>query len=292
MSSQNKFYLDTKIVGILGYPIKHSYSPLIHNMSFNLTESDFIYLPFEVHPDNLGSAMSGLSAIGIKGFNVTIPHKETIIEYLNDISQEARIIGAVNSVVNKGGEFIGYNTDAHGIVESLLPYKSVIAGETVCIIGAGGAARSAVYSLIKYFKPASISLLNRGIKRADNLIEHFSSMMEYKNFFSLKLNSNAALESIKSSKLIINATSVGMNPNSGESPVEEKEAFHNGQIVFDIVYNPVRTRFLKIAQSMGASTINGLTMFVSQAAKAFNLWTGKEMPSDKIMKALTVYLSE
>ena len=179
---KNSFHINTKIIGLLGHPIKQTYSPFIHNNTIELKKLDYIYLPFDVPASNLRNAIKGMKAIGIKGFNVTIPHKEKIIQYINNVSEEASIIGAVNTVVNDLGKLNGYNTDAHGALETLLPFKEEIANEQISVVGAGGAARAVIYTLIRHFKPKKIWLINRTEQRAESLKEYFSAKMNFENF--------------------------------------------------------------------------------------------------------------
>ncbi len=289
---KNRFNLDTKIIGIIGHPIKHTYSPLIHNMSFDLLKLNYIYLPFDVPISNLKSAVHGMVSLGIKGFNVTIPHKENIIQYLRNVSEEANIIGAVNTVVNENGFLSGYNTDAFGVTETLMPFKDEISGNIVSVIGAGGAARSVIYSLIRNFKPSKINLINRHEQKAESLKEYFKSKMLFSSIKSHELFPPDLIEVFRDSKLIVNTTSIGMFPEIDDTPVNIPTSFMKGQIVFDVVYNPVKTKFLQLAQSEGATTIDGLKMFVHQAAKSFELWTGNEMPVEKIFNGLKMYFAQ
>src|ERR1035437_10149953 len=177
MQSQNKFNHNTKIVGVIGHPIKHSFSPLMHNIAFELAGLNYIYLPFDVPPTNLKDALKGMTALGIKGFNVTLPLKEKIFPLLKDVSEEASIIGSVNTIVNEDGVLRGYNTDVYGIVESLNPYKDELTGANVSIIGAGGASRAVIYSLIRTFKVAQINIINRTEQTAESINEYFAAKM-------------------------------------------------------------------------------------------------------------------
>ncbi len=170
---RNSFHLNTQIVGLLGHPIKHTFSPFIHNIAFEITKLDYIYLPFDVPPSNLKNAIKGIIALGLKGYNVTIPHKEKMMEFMNNISEEASIVGSVNTVVNEMGKLSGYNTDVTGIHETLNPYKKSLSGETVSIVGSGGAARAVVYTLIRHFKPKKIFLINRTEQRAEGIKKLF-----------------------------------------------------------------------------------------------------------------------
>jgi shikimate dehydrogenase len=287
---QNLFYQNTGVLCLIGHPVKHSYSPFIHNMALSLTGLDYIYLPFDIPQDNLKAAIKGFLALGIKGFNVTLPYKEAIIPSLQIISEEASTIGSVNTVVNDLGKLVGYNTDVYGITETLLPYKEAISGLEVSILGAGGAARAVLYSLIRSFKPSKINLINRSEQRAESLKIYFSEKMKYENIEAFELFPPDVLPVLNNSKLIINATPIGMSPDSDDSPINNSKIFVPGQIAFDIVYNPVNTKFLQMAKSEGAIPLDGIKMLVHQAAKSFELWTGSIMPVEGVYEALKKYL--
>ena len=286
---QNSFYANTELIGLIGFPIKQSYSPFIHNVAAELTGTKIIYLPFEVHSSNLKNAVRGMVALGLKGFNVTIPHKVKVVDYMNKLSEEATVIGSVNTVVNELGKLVGYNTDVQGILESLLPYKSQISGNEICVIGAGGSARTVIYTLVKNFKPQKIYLLNRTEQHADSLKHHFKSKMKYDYIVTKELQHPDLIGLLNNCALIVNATPVGMYPAIDDSALSTAEVFVKDQVVFDLVYNPIKTRFLQLAESKNAIAINGLNMLVQQAAKSFNLWTGNEFPVEKVYKSLLLY---
>jgi shikimate dehydrogenase len=288
---KNSFHLNTKIIGLLGHPIKHTYSPFIQNIAADLKNLDYIYLPFDVPSSNLKNALKGMIALGIKGFNVTIPHKENILQYMNNVSEEASIIGSVNTIVNDMGKLNGYNTDVNGILETLSPYKEEIYGNDVSIVGAGGAARAMIYTLVRHFKPKNIFLINRTEQRAETLRKYFYEKMRYEGFKTFELFPPELVDIFRDSKLIVNATSIGMYPDVDDAITTLEDSFCEGQIVFDVVYNPPQTKLLKIAASKGATTIDGLKMLIYQGAKSFELWTGEEMPIEQINKALKLYLA-
>lgn len=291
MNKYDKFNLNTGIIGILGHPIKQSYSPLMHNIAFELKKLNYIFLPFDVPQNGLKDAVKGMVALGFKGFNVTLPHKENIIQHLKNISEEASMVGAVNTVVNDNGVLYGYNTDVTGINETLIPYKDDIAGKQISIIGAGGAARSVIYTIIRHFKPEKVNIINRNIQKAESLREYFTAKTHFNNLHSFELYPPDLKEVLINSKLIVNTTSVGMYPNIDDSVITEFEHFSKDQIVFDLIYNPVRTKLLMLADAAGAEVLDGLKMFVHQGARAFELWTGNEMPVDKILNTLKLYIS-
>jgi len=277
---------ETKIVGLIGHPISHSFSPFIHNLAFDLLGLNYRYLTFDVLPENLKDALRGIVALGIKGVNVTIPHKESVIANLDDVSAEARIVGAVNTIVNDSGRLVGYNTDVYGFTESVRKYKDRIANATVFIFGAGGSARAVIYSLVTNFQPERIIITNRNISRAEGVARYFSQVLGYKNFEVKEFFFPDIAGDIKSSALVINTTPIGMHPNINDLPVQNDEIFHEGQIVYDLVYNPPMTKFLKVAKNKGAEVVSGVEMLILQAEKAFNLWTGKEMPVQEVQKFL------
>ncbi len=291
MQSLNKFNYNTKITGVIGHPIKHSFSPLIHNLSFELSGMDYIYLPFDVPVTNLKDALKGMVALGIKGFNVTIPHKEKILSFLKDVSEEANIIGAVNTVVNEDGTLHGYNTDVHGVIETLSPFKDELANSEVTVIGAGGAARSVIYALIRTFKIGKIKIVNRTEQTAETLKEYFKTKMLFENIKSFPLIPPDLVDVFNSSKLIVNTTSMGMTPEVDDAATTIPESFTKDQIVFDVVYNPIKTKLLSLAQSRGARIVTGLKMLIEQGAKSYELWTGEKMPVEKVYKAVESYLN-
>ncbi len=282
----DKFNSNTKVVGIIGHPIKHSFSPLMHNLSFDTLGLEYVYLPFDVPTTNLKDALKGMIALGIKGFNVTIPHKEKIIEFLSDVSEEASVIGAVNTVVNENNKLIGYNTDVHGITETLNPYKDDIADAEVSVIGAGGAARSVIYSLIRNFKVKKINIINRTEQKAESLKDYFVAKMLFPKIKTYELVPPDLVEVFRASKLIINTTSIGMSPEIDDAATTITESFSDHHIVVDIIYNPLKSKLLELAEAQGATVVNGLKMFVEQGAKSFELWTGLEMPRERFYEVI------
>lgn len=287
---KNLYHLNTKVTGVIGHPIKHTFSPFIQNVSYELKNMDYIYLPFDIPASNLKSALKGAVALGIKGLNVTIPHKENVLNLMNDVSEEASIIGSVNTIVNEMGKLTGYNTDVNGIYETLIQYKKSIAGKEVSVVGAGGAARAVIYTLIRHFKPSIIYLINRTEQRAESLKNYFMNTMKFDSFRTLELFPPNLVEVFNNSKLIVNATSVGMFPDAEDVITTLGNSFTKGQIVFDLVYNPPQTALLKLAASKGATVLEGLKMLVYQSAKSFELWTGEQMPVDQVYKSLQLYI--
>ncbi|HPI37482.1 MAG TPA: shikimate dehydrogenase [Ignavibacteriaceae bacterium] len=288
---KNSLHNNTKLLGLIGHPIKQSYSPLIHNIASEMLGLEYIYLPFDVPSSSLKNAIKGMVALGIKGFNVTIPHKESILGYMNNLSEEASIIGSINTIVNDMGKLVGYNTDAAGIIETLLPFIESLTGNEVTVLGSGGSARAVIYVLIRYIKPSRINIVNRTEQRAETIRSYFSEKMKYDQFKVYELFPPELLDVLKNSAAIINATSVGMFPEIDDSIITQSSVFVKEQLVFDLIYNPTKTKLLKLAESEGAIAVNGIKTLVYQAAKSFELWTNHEMPVDKISDVITAYLN-
>jgi shikimate dehydrogenase len=284
--------MNTMLVGLIGHPIKQTYSPFIHNVAFDMKKLDYLYLPFDVPAANLSNALKGMVALGIKGFNVTIPHKVNIMQLLNNVSDEAAGVGAVNTVVNDLGRLTGYNTDVFGVLKSLDSHKNSLSGKDITIMGAGGSARAVVYTLIKYFKPSGINIVNRTGQKAESLKKYFSERMKFESIKCFELFPDNLGEIIRNSKMIINATPVGMYPETDEAVISQPEYFSKDQIVFDLVYNPAKTRLLAIASKQGAQVINGTEMLVNQASRAFQLWTGETMPVPDLIRSLEMMIGE
>ncbi len=286
MSFNNNIDYNTKIVGIIGHPIKHSLSPMMHNFCFQKQKLNYVYLPFDVPTSNLKGALKALNMLGIRGLNVTLPHKEKIMQFMDHISEEASIVGAVNTIVSEGNQLFGYNTDINGIVETLLPYKDNLVKSIVTIIGAGGAARGVIFSLIRHFKVDRINIINRTEERSEAIKDYFKDKMHFDAIYSYELMAKENTEVYQSSNLIINTTSIGLSPNVNDTPTDIAESFNSSQIIFDLIYNPIKTKFLQIAESQNATILDGLKMFVTQGAKSFELWTGSEMEYNSVFDEL------
>jgi shikimate dehydrogenase len=256
-----------KLYGVLGNPIAHSMSPVMHNDLFSFYNIDGHYLPFLVKEEHLQDAIKGLKAIGAGGFNVTVPHKSKIIPFLDRIDELAASIGAVNTVVNEDGLLIGYNTDGPGFLKGLNDYVPSVAGQRILVIGAGGAARAIYFTLAKE-KPLQVDLANRTLQTASGLIKECPYAI-----LSRALTLEDASECLGEYDLIIQTTMVGMSPKITEQPLDLKNLSKHS-IVCDIIYNPLETKILHNAKVKGARVQNGIDMFVYQGALAFEKWTG------------------
>ncbi|MEW6006923.1 MAG: shikimate dehydrogenase [bacterium] len=251
----------TKVVGLMGWPVKHTFSPIMHNACFSQLNMDWVYLPFEVKPKGLKNAIFGLSALGIVGVNVTIPHKIEAMKYLTEIDERAKKIGAVNTILFKEDEKLGFNTDGEGFVKSLKDAGFEPKGKNVLLIGCGGAGRA-----------IAVSLAYEGVKT----LSLFDIQEERKNELCGLIKDNCCVQTfngeIESYDLIINATPLGMKEND-PLPLDVS-SIHSKQIVYDIIYNPPKTRLLIEAEKRGARIINGVEMLIHQGALSFEIWTG------------------
>jgi shikimate dehydrogenase len=272
---------DTEKLGVIGYPLKHSLSPLIHNNAIEILGLNYQYQPIEIKPGKFDASVSGLKMMKIKGFNVTIPYKEQILSYLDETSKEVNVIGAANTIVNIDGKYKGYNTDAVGIKASLDDFANELKDSKVIVLGAGGASRAVIYSLIEHFGVSEIHLFNRTKAKAEKIKSQFSKKVNFNGIKSYEFDETQIIEKSQEAALIINTTPIGMHPDIKNIPINNEGLFQKDKIYFDLIYNPLKTEFLKKAGNKGAVTINGLKMFVGQAAEAFKLWTGKEFPIEE-----------
>ena len=266
----------TRVCGLIGGPVEHSVSPAMHNAAFNILGLDYIYLPFRVAKEQLAKAIDGVRALNIRGLNVTIPYKVAVIPLLDELEPLAEKIGAVNTIVNNNGILKGFNTDAGGFLQALRKSGFEPWGRKAVVLGAGGASRAVSFALAE--NGADIVILNRQLEMdwavglAGN-ISQFSS----REVKALELNDDNLKAVLRNADILINATSVGMSPDTGCTPVAKK-LVRPGLVVFDAVYNPIKTRLLAEAEAAGARTISGVDMLVGQGALAFEMWTGLKPP--------------
>jgi shikimate dehydrogenase len=249
-------------------------SPAMHNAAFKKLDLDFAYLPWAVKPERLREAVAGLRALGVTGFNVTIPHKVAVLPLLDSLDPLAEKIGAVNTVVNIDGALRGYNTDAEGFYQALLEHGVDPAGKKVVVLGAGGASRAVSYILARMGVKLTLVCRQGGLTRA---LDIGSIIKADFNTEVIILDSGKIGEGLRGTELLVNTTSVGMSPHAGESPVPAA-LLEKIPAVFDIVYNPIQTQLLKDAKKTGAKTIGGVDMLAWQGALAFEKWTGSKAP--------------
>ncbi|MDY7989163.1 shikimate dehydrogenase [Paenibacillus polymyxa] len=268
------------LLGVLGDPIKHSKSPLMHKIALQVAGIEGDFVPLHVKPDQLEDAMKGIRALHFRGVNVTIPHKVEVMKYLDEIDEGARLIGAVNTIVNDNGRLKGYNTDGIGYVRSLKEETSVeLKGARIAVLGAGGAARGVIHALLEE-QPESVIILNRTRDKAEQLaLEWTTEAIPVRGY------SNEDAKSVLATvNVLINTTSVGMSPLADELPLEPS-LIPEGIIVSDLIYNPLETRLLQESREQRGCTVHGgLGMFVYQGAVAFEYFTGV-VPAVEQMRA-------
>lgn len=260
----------TKITGLFGYPVEHTLSPAMHNAAFEYLGMDYCYLPFLVHPDFLDQAVNAVKALNLAGVNVTVPHKEAVIPFLDMVDEEAAFIGAVNTVVYREGKLHGYNTDGRGFMRSLSENNISVEGTKILVAGAGGASRAISYYLSE--KSRALFLYDIDKRKLDSLISELSK---------IRTNVSALdrLEDLSDFELIINATPLGLKK---DDPLPlDVSALSKHQVVCDLLYK--KTRLLEVASQRGCRTMDGLGMLLWQGVLAFELWTGV-LPPVQIMR--------
>jgi shikimate dehydrogenase len=275
---------NSRVVGVFGYPIEHSLSPAMHNAAFAALQLSYIYIPFPVTPQALGPAIRSLVPLGIVGVNLTIPHKESVLPFLDDITAEARDVGAVNTVHCVGDRLLGDNTDGRGFYEPLREAGLTVAGRRAVVIGAGGAARAVVFRLAR--EGAEVVLTNRTHERAIELAQAVARAgfgPEAVRVVAVD-NTQELADAIAGAQLLVQTTRVGMHPETECLPPVPLEALHSDLLVYDLVYNPIETLLLKQARKRGCRTLTGVKMLVYQGAAAFQRWTGI-WPPTAIMEA-------
>ena len=272
----------TNVFGIIGDPVEHSLSPGMHNAAFKELGMDNIYVPFQVKAEHLEDAIIGAQSLGVKGFNVTIPHKTEVINYLDYLDIAAGLIGAVNTIEFGKNGAVGHNTDGIGAVmaiEEVTPVKN----EKVVILGAGGASRAIAFQLL-LSGVDNLVIANRTVEKAGELKTDLVEKLDHEVRVS-GLDENLTQE-LSDTAILINTTPVGMYPNVNEKPVVTAEMMHPDMVVNDIVYNPLKTGLLKEADKAGAKSISGIKMLMYQGVEAFKIWTGIEPPVEIFQRAL------
>ena len=270
----------TNIVGLIGHPVEHSFSPPMHNAAFGALGMDYAYVAFDVDPLNLKSAIEGAKSLNIKGFNVTIPHKIEVMKHLDDIDDVAGLIGAVNTIDFKNMK--GYNTDGIGAVKAIEEVTS-IKDKNVVVAGAGGASRAISFYIAKY-GAETLTILNRNVEKADSLA---GDVLDSDLIGDVRSDSISEIRSyIDDADILIDTTPVGMHPNVDAEPIVAAEDMHENLTVFDAVYNPNETVLIKEALNAGAKPVYGIKMLLYQGAESFKIWTGREPPVDVMEDAL------
>lgn len=273
----------TRLAAVVANPIKHSISPFIHNSAFEATNTNGVYLAWEVDATELAETVANIRRYQMYGINLSMPYKEQVIPYLDQLSEEACLIGAVNTVVNREGTLIGYNTDGKGFFKSLPSFK--ISRKRMVLLGAGGAAKAILaQAILDGVSQISVFVRSSSIEKTRSYLEKLQKATGYKvDLFALE-DVQDLQDSITQADLLVNATSVGMDGSS--QPIPTSILLPEKLLVADVIYQPFETPFLKWARKQGNQSINGLGMLLYQAAEAFELWTGKEMPTDQIWELL------
>jgi len=276
----------TKIIGVIGENIENSLSPLLHNQIILKHSLNFRYLPFQVAETDLGEAIQSIRALNIRGVNITFPYKEKAIEFLDEVEESARRIGAVNTIVNNKGNLTGYNTDVIGFKKTFQEVgKFTIKKKKAVILGAGGAARAVIYSLLEE-GIEEISIFNRTLEKTEKIKQGFSPFFPESNINIFSFEQNTLKDKIKEANLLVNATSVGMASQLDNTPLPDEKLFHPDLLVYDLIYHPAKTFFLRQAERVGAKIINGLPMLVYQGIESFYLWTGFKPEEKEILEII------
>lgn len=280
----NKFINgQTKKLCLIGCPVEHTLSPFIHNTLSKELDINYSYSAFNIEKGFLSNAVDALRVLDFKGFNVTVPYKNSILEYLEEVDNFAKVIGAVNTVKNVEGRLIGYNTDGKGFLMDFEEKSGIkFKNKKVMILGAGGVARS-ICAIIASSGVGEITVCNRSVQNAEKLVglivENFISNINYCTYDSIEFENK-----FKSSDIIINTTSVGMKLDINNSPVKNTNLFSENQIVYDVIYNPYKTKLLKDAEEIGCKVINGLGMLIYQGVLAYEIWTDKKIEKNIVRK--------
>ena len=284
----------TRLITLLGYPLGHSLSPLIHNSALEAQHVNMVYLCMPVPAEHFSEAVEGLSRVGWVGSNVTIPHKQQAFELADELSERARAVGAVNTLVlsHKEGlerpHLYGDNTDIKGFSDTLIEYQAQIRGNDVVVLGSGGSARAIVYAVLSDYQPRHLTIAARSVKKAELLV---SAMSQYDTRGSLRIVEIKHSEKyVRGCTLLVNTTPVGMHPHVHFSPLENVAWLDDVEIVYDLIYNPQKTELLSEAEKRGAVVIGGLEMLIRQAAASYVQWTGQEMPLDLVRNVVQEHL--
>ena len=269
----------TRLIGLFGWPTEHSVSPAMQNAAIEAMGLDWCYVPLPVSPEGLAEAVAALRALGLVGANVTVPHKQTVLPYVDELAEEARVVGAVNTIVRHKERLLGHNTDVAGFLRALRDAGMSARGRVV-VLGAGGAARAVVYALRRI--ASEILILNRTVERAVALAGEMGQSQGCR-VRGAALDASTLVRSLDGASLVVNATSVGMWPAVSRSPWLEGVSYPPETSLFDLVYNPQETALMRMAREAGAKAENGLGMLVHQGAESLRLWSGRE-PDVSIMK--------
>jgi len=279
-----KITAKTRVVGIFGHPVHHSLSPIMHNAAFESLGLDYQYFAFDVRPEMLRRAVEGLRALQMVGVNVTVPHKEKVIRYLDQLSPEARLMGAVNTIENRGGQLIGHNTDGMGFIMAFQDtFGQSVKGKRTLLLGAGGAARAVAIQMVSQGVSEMI-IANRTYARARKLVKAITEIFPGASALAIRLQGESLAKICLRADILIHATSAGLMLDSLLNILPT--SFRPSMLVCDLTYNPPHTPFLKMAAKAGCKTMNGVGMLLYQGTLAFRIWTGQEAPLSVMRTAL------
>lgn len=276
----------TKVLGVLGHPITHSLSPVMHNAAIEALNIDYVYVPFHVLPEDLEQAVRGLRALSIAGVNVTIPHKEQIIEHLDEVGESAARIRSVNTVINCNGRLKGETTDGPGFLRSAEAAWGKFDGANVLILGAGGSAKAVAFALAD--AGCRIVIANRTTQRGVALAQALTEVFGDGRSTAVPLLSEELPDQVRGADVLVNTSSVGMHPDVDGIPLSP-ELLRRDLLVYDLIYNPAKTRLVREAEARGAHAVTGLKMLVYQGALSFEMWTGVEAPIEVMENALNAH---
>ncbi|MBI2300958.1 MAG: shikimate dehydrogenase [Armatimonadetes bacterium] len=278
----------TRVLGVIGWPVRHSFSPPMHNAALEALGLDYVYVPFEVRPADLRAAVDGFRAAGVVGINATIPHKQALLELVDEATPEAELTGTVNTVHFTAERTVGDSTDGPGFVAGLAARGYDVAGREVVLLGAGGSARAVGVSLARA-GAGRVTLANRTAARAEAVAALLNERVRPGVARTVAWEGDGLTAALEAAELVVQTTSVGMHPRADELPLE-LPALRPGAWVVDIVYNPFETRFLRAAAARGATVLNGVEMLVYQGALSLARWTGCEPPIERMREVLVAEL--
>jgi len=275
----------TQLIGLLGWPVSHSFSPAMHNAAAAAAGLNWVYLPLPVHPDRLATAVSALPALGFRGVNVTVPHKQTVIPFLQQLTPQAQAIGAVNTIVVTGDcatPLLGHNTDGIGFLADLAAFDLAVDGRDCLLLGAGGSARAVAYALAEV--GGRVTVLARRPVQAEELVTTLHPFLPHAVLAAAPLAELPSRNASLHAPLIVNCTPLGMHSDAGRSVWPEGVPFPADGILYDLIYNPAETKLMRQAAAAGCRVMNGRGMLIRQGAASFTMWTGIE-PDVAVMSA-------
>ena len=278
----------TKLMGLIGNPVEHTLSPVIHNTIAESMAENMVYVPFPVRED-IEAAIKGAYALGIQGMNITVPYKSDAIPYLAQIDKEAAIIGAVNTLVRVDGGYKGFNTDLPGLYRALLSEGIEVKGNKVIIVGAGGAARAAAF-MCAFNGAESLVILNRTVEKAQRIMDEVCEKTGFSNIKVMAITDYMQIEG--EDWLVLQATKVGLYPNVEDTSIADSEFFKKAAVVYDLIYTPQETMFMRLAKQQGIAAYNGLKMLLYQGVAAYEMWNQVTVPEDVVEKAYRALLNK